>query len=479
MIGPGERDNWAAILPDGEQERARQTVSDIADCLAARVGAAQLRDPHSLPARAHLPYVGSGLAGHALFWTVAAQCQEVTGLDWSHSDAHERADMHLERAMEYVAHHRLLPSFLGGAFGIAWTLELLHRAHSDSFADYLADDLNEDADAAIAAILDADRFSPGFLAGLRRGNKVAPMAWEYDAFNGLAGVAIYGLDRLPRARAAALLRGICARLHKESESSARGITWYRPADIVPDDSLYLFPDGHYSLGLGHGNAGVVAAVAQICARGAGGQEEEELLRGAVKWLLSWHRAGPYPRFPGFLDRQQRPIPLTGITPYGGLTPLCWTNTDLGIALALTSAGLALDEPPWVATGLDIAVTAGRAALNHEHCSVRMSLKSGAPGVAHILNRLWQATGDPRCRDLALRTLRVVLDARTPGAGLAGYFSEQLERSRLDPRPYLALLSLTEGIAGIALTLLAALTPDVPPTWDNMLLLSLPVAQQPP
>ena len=94
---------------------------------------------------------------------------------------------------------------------------------------------------------------------------------------------------------------------------------------------------------------------------------------------------------------------------------------------------------------------------------------GAAGAAHAFNRIYQTEGDPRCRDAASIWLERVLEMRKPGQGVGGY----LALTRPDPRseeiwePSPAFL---DGAGGIALTLLAALTP-VEPEWDRLLLLS--------
>ena len=245
-----------------------------------------------------------------------------------------------------------------------------------------------------------------------------PETWEFDLFNGLTGVAIYALARLPHRHARHLTRGIIDRLLSESLKDGRGTTWYRPVDFIPDDSLYLFPDGHYCLGLGHGTAGVVAMIAQAHLRDACDGAGVELLEQASRWLLSWRSGDGLPRFPAFVDRAGQEIRLHGITPYGGATPLCWSNTDLGIACALFGAGLALGQSEWKAEALDIAVNAARAATNGE--PERVGFMTGHAGVSHIMNRLWHASGDTRCRELAQEAMLRVLDGRRPGAGLAGY-----------------------------------------------------------
>lgn len=94
---------------------------------------------------------------------------------------------------------------------------------------------------------------------------------------------------------------------------------------------------------------------------------------------------------------------------------------------------------------------------------------GAAGVAHLFNRLFQATGRAELRRAAVFWFERALQMRASGAGLAGYrsFFPQLD----GPARWDDDASFLTGVAGIALAFLAATT-AVEPAWDRALLCAL-------
>ena len=96
---------------------------------------------------------------------------------------------------------------------------------------------------------------------------------------------------------------------------------------------------------------------------------------------------------------------------------------------------------------------------------------GAAGLAHLFNRMYQATGDDVLRQAALQWYRHVLAQRRPGAGVGGFLGwggASAGGPAWSPDP-----TLLTGAAGIGLALLAAACTDEP-RWDEFLLVS-PIA----
>lgn len=458
------------LLPAEKHERARVVLGHIVRYLARN---ARVDEASRAPGAGSAPrsrYFANDHAEWALFWTAVEQHQDAIEGQALDIDAAVQADDHLHRAMELAAQKPMLPTFLGGVFGIAWALEVIQRTRSASLAEYLAEDLNADIDAALAGMLQPEEVD-GEVDGERDSGTNGAGAWEFDLFNGLAGLGIYALARSPRESGDVLLRRVVDRLYTTREVSSRGVTWFRPEASIPEDSRHLFPSGHYSLGTGHGTAGVVLLLARVHLQGLRDPDCAatcaELLAGAGKWLLSWRSGTDYPAFPAYLDRQTRPVPLPGMTPFGDASPLCWTNTDLGIAMAVAAAGLALGRREWAEIGIELAMSASRAAVAHAPC--RVGFATGLAGVAQVMYRLWRATGDPRCLVEARRALDAVLDEYRPGARLAGFSATHIAP---DMAPAGATLGVLEGIAGIGLVLLGAISPGLSLAWDDLLCLAL-------
>ena len=96
---------------------------------------------------------------------------------------------------------------------------------------------------------------------------------------------------------------------------------------------------------------------------------------------------------------------------------------------------------------------------------------GAAGLAHVFNRLFQATGDESFLMAARYWFERTLELRRPGEGIAG-FSAYRPPNDGQEEYWDDQVGILEGAAGIALALLAATT-EIEPEWDRMLLLSVP------
>jgi hypothetical protein len=90
---------------------------------------------------------------------------------------------------------------------------------------------------------------------------------------------------------------------------------------------------------------------------------------------------------------------------------------------------------------------------------------GIAGQGHLLNRLYQCSGDEAFAAAATVSFKQCLRTRHPaGDGIGGF-------SALDPESgRCTLTSLMLGAPGLALSLLSAATP-VAPGWDRIMLLS--------
>jgi hypothetical protein len=116
----------------------------------------------------------------------------------------------------------------------------------------------------------------------------------------------------------------------------------------------------------------------------------------------------------------------------------------------------------------LALVRKSAARPQRTCGViDAGLCHGAAGLAHLFNRVHQASGDEALRSAARAWIGHTLDYRKPGQGSAGFLI-------YGPRPesprelgWIADDSFLAGTAGIGLALLAAITP-VEPRWDRVL-----------
>jgi lantibiotic modifying enzyme len=415
---------WSPIL---EGEEAAQAVAAVT-AVAEEIG----ETPFS--ARSAGPSLAGGEAGGALLFEYLDRVRPGTGYG-------EIAQQRLERAIDLLASSTQTPSLYGGFTGIAWVVEHLQGGSVEGAEE--EEDPNEAIDAAL---LDHLRQTP----------------WEdqYDLVGGLAGYAVYALERLTRPSAVACLELVVERLAEIVQHRPEGLAWHTPLALVPELNRPWYPQGLDNLGVAHGTPGVIAVLARICASGVAVERARPLLAGAVSWLLTQKLPGgeisvfPYAVGPEVKVRPAR---------------TAWCYGDAGIAAALFAAGRAAGEPALEREALALARTVARRLP--EHCGVHdAGLCHGAAGLGHLLNRLYQATGDPELLAAARAWFGRTLRYREPGRGIGGFLAFTPPDDDLDRLVWNEEAGFLTGSAGVALALLAA-TSGVEPSWDRLLLSS--------
>jgi class I lanthipeptide synthase len=146
----------------------------------------------------------------------------------------------------------------------------------------------------------------------------------------------------------------------------------------------------------------------------------------------------------------------------------WCYGDPGIATALLMAARGVGNAGWEQTAVALACRAAERPAS-ETGVVNGAFCHGAAGLAHLYNRMYQATGEPMLGRAAVYWLERTVDfyrlARDKGGAWV--------RGRWDEKPWTWTgIELVEGAAGVALVLLAAAT-SVEPVWDRMFLVSAP------
>jgi hypothetical protein len=421
---PGSRDlhrrgPWQPLFEGSERERLLDTAAEIAAALHHKLAAVGSGPPaaeehHSL---------GGGLAGIAVFFAYldrslpdrghAATARRLLNLAIDRSNAGDR-----------------LPSLYGGFPGVAWALEHL--------GGWVVDTINGEAGEEIAA-------------GVHEVLGQTPWRGDWDLIGGLVGLGIYARERWPRSWGKKCLERVVARLAELAERRPDGFTWRSPE---------LHSEETYNLGLAHGVPGVIGLLAEACELGAGREQALPLLEGAVGWLLAQRLPpGGVASFP----------PTAGPTVAPRPSRTAWCYGDLGIAAVLMAAARRQRRRDWEAEAMALALGAARRPPEASEV-VDACVCHGAAGIAHLFNRLFQATGEPLLAEAAHGWLDRAVAMRQPGKGVAGFAAWLPDET--GALGWLSLSGLLYGAAGVGLALLAAAAP-VEPAWDRALLVTIP------
>jgi len=284
----------------------------------------------------------------------------------------------------------------------------------------------------------------------------------YDLISGLVGVAVPVLQRITDGKSSGssvpVARGILEHLERLARPMPVGLAWHTPPALLPRWQRELAPNGYINLGLAHGVPGVVAILARYLTAGIEVERARTLLEGAVAYL----RSAAEPRFgnqyPAWLstqrDRQE------------SMSRVAWCYGDLGVAVALLSAATAAGRDDWRTEALALAHGMAARAFESSHV-VDTGLCHGAAGVAHLFNRLSQATGDAELARAADTWFARTLAMRR-AEPIAGFPRGLPVDGVMTWDPGADLLT---GACGVALALHAAISP-VEPGWDQLLLADL-------
>jgi lantibiotic biosynthesis protein len=281
---------------------------------------------------------------------------------------------------------------------------------------------------------------------------------DFDLIRGLVGLGVYALERVDTPAGRECAARILGHLEACAEPRQSGLAWHTAPSLMFDWQRARYPRGYYNLGVAHGIPGVLALLARFIHQGIEAGRARALLDGGLRYLRAAVPPGDGARFPSHLVEDREPLRPTR---------LAWCYGDLGVAVALLWSARATREPAIEAEALDLALrTTARRDVEKEVFDAGVC--HGAAGIAHLYNRLFQATHDERFAEAARFWIEAALGMRTPGSGFGG-FATPATRGSLSATPDPRLLT---GAAGIALVLIGAAS-DLEPVWDRVLLCDVP------
>jgi len=408
---------WRPPLDGPLRDRSVSAIDDIARDLSRPYetwALNQYPDPTGLRAVS----LASGRAGVALFYHYLATARK--------SDRLSRlAEQYLEDAIDRVPQCVMLPSLFCGFTGVAWVAQEMQPS-SESM---------EDEDGIDAVLIDCVERSP--------------WSGAYDLIDGLAGLGIYFLDRLPQRHARRALAAIVQRLEETAASQDGGLTW--PPSMLPNNRL---PDDSPVLGTAHGIPAVIVLLAAAYAAGIQKSLAAQLYQGAVDWLM---RQGK-PDSSDFTFPNVRGVEHSRSA---------WCYGDPGMAGALFTAASLRGDDKLTEFATQLAFKAARRERGATGV-MDAGLCHGAAGLAHLYNRMYQTTHYDELREAATTWFERTLDYHSPGTGVGGFSAWSYEENRggawADDPCWLT------GAAGVGLALLGGVA-DLDPSWDRVMALS--------
>lgn len=325
-------------------------------------------------------------------------------------------------SIEQLSRQAITSGLFGGIAGVGWTL-----AHLDGRR------LDGDLGSRLASV------DAALLSLVQR-----PLRPSDDLMSGIAGWLIYFVERhRTRGSQEGAITQLQDALLGRAQQTEAGLAW-RGLAMSPVQS-----DAVFAVGMAHGTAGIIAALAQSLAIGCRTRECEAAVHSGARWLRQLPRTLSDERFPRW----------SGTNDGGAFFGWCWG--DLGIASAMLLIGMTLREHRLARTGVAVAVAA---ATRRSVPPNDAGLCHGASGHAHICARLYNITRIGTFREAAQYWATVALHSRRLGVGVAGFDTVVPHQRRVSNVGFLM------GVSGICLGLISLATPTLP-SWDRRLGLS--------
>jgi lantibiotic modifying enzyme len=413
--------SWRPLFSGDSAAQMLAIVEDIADATAGGAFDADHLDPAADPTWQHSL---EGLAGQSLLHAYLAL----------HGASESRADTAialLDRATDAAGALSLPPSLYFGFPGISWVAaHLTGRLFEEE-----QDNCREVDDALLRALENP--------------------SWhvKYELLEGVVGIGVYALERLPRPSAVRLVEAVVARLAACAERTTAGAAFFSPYEALSPAYREAAPRGLYNLGMAHGVAGVIAFLGSVCRAGIATEQVRPLLADTVAWLLTRERPAESDyRFANLY------IPTQDID----FSRLGWCHGDLSVATALLVAARGAGEQSWDHHARKVALAAAARTTDSTPLP-DASLCHGAAGIGHIFNRLYQETGEEPLAQAARSCFQRAIAMREPGTGIGGY--RILQRGKKYNNPGFRI-----GSSGVGLAILAAISP-IHPDWDHLLMAS--------
>ncbi|TGE25509.1 hypothetical protein E5K00_10045 [Hymenobacter aquaticus] len=367
----------------------------------------------------------AGAGGSILYHFYMAKMQDSGVL-------YDRAFALLNTTLDYLEEHGIdALTYTNGIVGFG---RLFHLLAEEGYIETEVDDILVDVDDVVIA------YTHRLLA---EGN--------LDFLHGAIGNGFYLNRRVGRPAIDECLGYFVGQLRQTAICDEQGVRWYeQPSEKNRQSTTTV------NLSLSHGLCSKIVFLAECLKNRISVPECTFLLEGCLQYLQQYHQPdSEVDTYPSFVaDPGQRQY----------FHRLAWCYGDLGVAVALISAGKALGKPQWVEQAVGVALRAAKRRTPDKTALVDVEFCHGTAGVAHIFNRFYLESGNDEFRAVRDHWLEQTLAMASFPDGLAGYKTWR-------GGSWLTDVGLLEGIMGVGLVLQSSLekAPDNL-SWDGVLLL---------
>jgi lantibiotic modifying enzyme len=214
--------------------------------------------------------------------------------------------------------------------------------------------------------------------------------------------------------------------------------------------------GNTELGIAHGLAGQLIFLSRLTKIADFAKKATPLLDKTIKNILD-RQVDPHKYNCYFPIHSNRDEPASA-------SKMEWASGDPGIATAIWRAGYEMKNNQWQEKAIEIFIHSCERKNVIDERVIASGLGKGTAGLAQIYHRMYGLTGRQILKETAQYWVHATVGMGYHQEGFAGYRVWQPKIRKWQPQP-----GLLEGISGIGLSLLSALTGE-DLNWDQYLLL---------
>jgi len=333
-----------------------------------------------------------------------------------------------EHCCEQICNGIYYAPFCGGLSGILYGL---HHLNECGFID--------------VDLTDVDKGYSDFLASNIKNYSTSN---GFDFMHEATGIAIY-LLQYGHSSDLDVVSDYVKLLDSAAQYGNGTVKWM--SDVNPDRKML------YNISMSHGMSSISIFLSQCMEKGIESQICNKLLTGVVQYILQQEidatKYGSY--FPFTSLESDKPIK----------SRLAWCYGDLGIAIAIWSAGVALNNNQWKAKAIEVMEYAADRRELESNMVMDAGLCHGTAGIAQFFKRMHYNTKDDKFLSANEFWVKETLNMAIWGEEGAAGFKTWKGDKRIDNYNFLT------GVAGIGLALIASQGDDSFSTWDKVLLLS--------